>query len=243
MPRLALPLLSAPPLALAALGLALALAPAAARATDGPVLRPVQRGNDIALLLVSRAGTRVALDPFDVATPLEADLAVFTHSVHADQRTLPNVHAPRLEHVVETRAVKDVKVIGIAASHRGGPVDAAHPDHVIYRVEVDGFAIALLGCLGQERLTPEQLAALGQVDVAIVTADDGGFERLRMIDGALAKLEQLRPRAAIPTTHHADDEEALPTLARLGKVETRPELELRRAELGPGTTRVVKLAP
>jgi hypothetical protein len=219
-------------------------APAAqGTAAGAPVLRLVQRGNDIALLLVSRAGTRIALDPFDVVNPLEADLAVFTHDTHADLRTLPNVHAPRLVHVVETRTVKDVKVIGIAASHKGGPVDPARPDHVIYRVEVDGFVVALFGCLGQDRLTPEQLAALGPVDVAIVTADDGGFERLRMIDGALAKMEQLRPRAVVPTSHHADDEEALPTLSRLGKVETRPELALRREELAPGTTRIVKLAP
>jgi hypothetical protein len=216
---------------------------AAEPAAGRTVLRPVQRGNDLALLLVSRSGTAIALDPFDLQAPLTADLALFTHSVHADRRTLPNVKAPLLLHRVESRTVGDVKVTGIGASHRGGAVDAAAPDHVIYRVEVDGFVVALFGCLGQSSLTPEQLAALGPVDVAVITADNGGFERLQLVDGAFAMMQQLRPRIVVPRSHHADDEEALPTLAKLGSLETRSELVLRREELRDGATRVVSLVP
>jgi hypothetical protein len=211
-------------------------------AAAGPVIRQVQRGNDIALLLVAASGTTLALDPFDVASPVEADLAVFTTSTHADRRTLPNVRAPLLAHRVEVRTVGGVKVTGIAASHRGGTIDATAPDHVIYRIDVDGFVLALLGCLGQERLTPDQLAALGRVDVAILTADDGGFERLPLIERAFGLVQQLRPRAVVPLTHHADDEEALPRLGELGKVETAPELVLSREGLRDGAIRIVKLA-
>jgi L-ascorbate metabolism protein UlaG (beta-lactamase superfamily) len=195
------------------------------------------------MLLVSPGGKTIALDPFDVVNPLEADLAVFTHSIHADLRTAPNVHAPRLEYKVESRTVGDVKITGIPASHRGGAIDPVKPDHVIYRVEVDGFVIALLGCLGQEQLTPEQLAALGPVDVALLTADDGGFERLQLVEGAYRLVKQLRPRAVVPLSHHNDDEEALPRLGELGRLETAPALTLTRESLAAGAIRIVHLVP
>ncbi len=215
----------------------------AATPAAGPVIRPFQPGNEIAMMLTSTGGKTIALDPFDVVNPLHADLAIFTHSVHADRRTAPNVHAPRLDYTVETRTVGDVKITGIPASHKGGAVDPVKPDHVIYKVEVDGFVVAVFGCLGQDKLTPEQLKALGPVDVALITADNGGFERLQMVESTFAMMKQLAPRAVIPLTHHNDDEEALPRLGELGKVETVPELVLARESLKPGVTRIVHLVP
>lgn len=226
------------PLALVAPGRATAAPP-----PGHPVIRPFQRGNDIAMLLVTPGGKTIALDPFDVVNPLVADLALFTHSIHADTRTAPNVKAPRVDVQPGGRTVGDVKITGIPAAHRGGAIDPAHPDHVVYRVEVNGFVVALLGCLGQEQLTPEQLQALGPVDVALVTADDGGFERLQLVEGAYRLMKQLRPRVVIPLSHHNDDEEALPRLGELGPVEAAPELELTREALKPGATRIVHLVP
>jgi hypothetical protein len=207
------------------------------------VIRPFQRGNDIAMLLLSPGGKTIALDAFDVVNPLQADLAIFTNSVHADLRTAPNVKAPRLDFKVETRTVGDVKIVGIPASHRGGKIDPANPDQVIYRIEVDGFVVALFGCMAQEQLTPDQLKALGPVDVALITADNGGFERLQMVETTFAVMKQLGPRVVIPLSHHNDDEDALPRLGELGKVETRPELALTREGMKPGVIRIVHLVP
>jgi L-ascorbate metabolism protein UlaG (beta-lactamase superfamily) len=230
---------------------AIILSPVAARAeptrpapdaAGRTVIRKLARGNDIATVLVSRSGAVVALDPVDVVDGVQADLALVTHKLHADARTLGKSRVPMVVlHRLGPAAAGEVKVTAIAASHKGGPVDAAAPDHVLYRVDADGLVIALVGCLGQSSFTPEQLRALGEVDVALVTADRGGFELMDLVETSFALMTQLRPRIVVPLSHHADDEGALERLSELGKLETAPELALSRKDRGDGPMRVVNV--
>lgn len=234
-----LPLLAASALS----GAPAAAAPAVAGASSGKtVLRKIARGNDISTLLVSRTGTQVALDPMDLVDGLQADLGLITHKLHADpQHVVGRTQVPLIVHQLRSTSVGEVRVTAIAASHKGGAVDAAAPDHVIYRIDVDGLVVALLGCLGQKAFTPEQLQALDRVDVAVVTADRGGFEMQDMVETSLALMKQLRPRVVVPLTHHRDDEDALERLAELGEVETVPALAVSKEDLADGPMRVVNV--
>lgn len=205
------------------------------------MIRKISRGNDVSTLLVSKGGTVVALDPTDLVNGFQADLALVTHKLHADPRTLGKSTVPAIVHRLESRSLGDVQVTAIAASHKGGPVDPATPDHVIYRIETDGLVIALFACLGQESFTPGQLQALGEVDVALITADRGGFELQDLVEKSFELMKQLQPRIVVPLSHHADDEGALERLAELGKLQTVPELAVSRKDLGGGPVRVVNI--
>jgi L-ascorbate metabolism protein UlaG (beta-lactamase superfamily) len=96
----------------------------------------------------------------------------------------------------------DVSIKSIQGSHNSTPPPDQGTNY-IYIVDMGGLRIVHFGDLGQDSLTPEQLDAIGKVDVAIMqlanpyssmdTANKKGFNL----------MDQVKPRLIIPT--HIDE--------------------------------------
>lgn len=160
-------------------------------------------------VIISSKGTVIVADPAFMPQGTPADLVAATHP-HFDHYDDAFWRSPETKSAVkfnmkpvQERQVKDVKVIGIASTHRGDVIDKEVPDNVIYLYEVDGLRIAHMGDIGQEALTAEQLAQLGKVDVAIMQFNNG-FSRYSVENGKGFKLmEQLKPQVVISTHSNA----------------------------------------
>lgn len=226
--------------ALAAPALAAPGTPVLANTTGKTIVRRLALGNDNSMVIVSSKGTSVFLDPRN--TKLVPDAIAVTHDHHVDKAYLEAAKAAKaLVATPGTLKVKDVTITAIAASH--GPVPTkSPPDYVVLLVEVDGLRIAYLPCNAQKAFTPEQRAALGRVDVAMITAENETGGRTAKSFYALGK--SLEPKVVLTLTHHVTDYElALEDIADAGgKVETLPDpLVLDAASLKGGQERVVNL--
>src|SRR5512140_909044 len=199
---------------LALLLLSLSFAPAAgladgaaskllANGTGKTVIRKIVLGNDITVAVLSRSGTAVVADPWRMPPGVVPDAITVTYGPHLDKAYLEAARAAKAL-VVQTGSwkVKDFQITGVAAGHSKKPIDPSAPEVVIYVYEVDGLRIADLSCIVQPKLEPEQLKALGPIDVALITgeAEDQAFPSKAARDsGDLVK--QLGARIVIPLSH------------------------------------------
>jgi L-ascorbate metabolism protein UlaG (beta-lactamase superfamily) len=113
---------------------------------------------------------------------------------------IPNQQQPSWQPVIEVgeppngHSGHEVKVTSVAAWHddeEGGDRGA----NALFIIEVDGVRIVHCGDLGQMKLSQQQLAALGRVDVLLIPV--GG---IFTVDGPQAAqiIAQVRPRFAVP---------------------------------------------
>lgn len=95
--------------------------------------------------------------------------------------------------------VADFSIRGVSAQRH---LDAESDEQIatIYRIEVGEARIALIGNI-RERLSDDQLEALGVVDIAIVPVGGGGYT----LDATAAAktVRQIDPKVVIPV-HYAD---------------------------------------
>lgn len=180
--------------------------PLLTRNTTGKTVLRLMRSNTYhtGFVVISSQGTVVALDPAFAPKDMQADVLVATH-MHFDHydadlwRSPLNKSAVKLAARPGEKVVKDVKITGIASSHRGDPIDPLVPDNVLYVLDVDGLRIVHMGDCGQTSLSPEQLAQLGSVDV-LITQFENGFSKMKVADGkGFHLLEQIQPKMVIAT--------------------------------------------
>ncbi len=196
--------------------------------------------------LTSQAGTRVLCDPFDPkigypAPAVEADIVTTSHK-HSDHNYTQVVKGKFLQidspgrHVVD-----DVEITGFVTFHdeAGGK---QRGQNLIFRILMDGICILHCGDLGHP-LTPEQVKALGGVDVLLLPV--GGYYT---IDPAAATkvVQQLSPRMVIPMHYKTDSvdmpiapvEDFLRTQARVSRM-AQSTLEIALQDLPAETTTMV----
>jgi L-ascorbate metabolism protein UlaG (beta-lactamase superfamily) len=143
-----------------------------------------------------------------------------------------------------TWTVGDLHITAVAGAHTTAPVNEDRPAIVTYVYDVDGLRIAFFACNGQQQLEPVQAAALGRVDVALITVENGyGLSTAH----ARELMKQLGARIVVPLSHHAGDmeynNELMAELAG-GKLETvNGELALTRDDLPASGQRVIHIAP
>jgi L-ascorbate metabolism protein UlaG (beta-lactamase superfamily) len=127
---------------------------------------------------------------------VEADLLLVTHE-HRDHNAVQAVGGdPHLvRSLAGTFADTPVgEVVGVASEH--DPEAGTRRGHnVMFRFALGGVTFAHLGDLGQAALRPEQVAALGTVDVLLVPVGGGPT-----IGGAASAhaVRTLRPRLVLP---------------------------------------------
>lgn len=143
-------------------------------------------------------GINLATDPFDKSIGLkvpnfEADIVTVSHG-HHDHNNIKALRGnPFVVDSPGEYEIKKVMIQGIASKHddQGG---AERGDNIIYRIEIDGIAIAHLGDLGHA-LSDEQLDKLDGVDILLIPV--GGKYT---IDAKKAGevVSQIEPRIIIP---------------------------------------------
>lgn len=148
--------------------------------------------------LTSSDGVRVLTDPFDpsVGYPVpavEADIVTNSHQ-HSDHNYNQAVKGDfKLIDRAGQYSEKGVDIVGVDTFHdeAGG---SKRGKNLVFRFTIDGLNVVHCGDLGHP-LTPEQVKAIGAVDVLIVPV--GGFYT---IDAQTAKgvVEALKPNLTIP---------------------------------------------
>jgi hypothetical protein len=213
--------------------------------TGKTVIRKVVLGNDETIAVISRSGTAAVNDPYGMPAGLIPDFVAVTHDHHLDK-----AYAEQTKGVKSNMqqpgswTVGDLAITAVAGSHSVAPVRKERPDIVTYLYEVDGLRIAFFACNGQQQLEPQQLAALGKVDVALITLENGaGLSTAHARD----LMKQLAPRVIVPLSHHAGDMEYnMDLMAELvgGKYDTvEGELALDPADLKGKPLRMIHILP
>jgi L-ascorbate metabolism protein UlaG (beta-lactamase superfamily) len=198
-----------------------------------------------------RGDRRVAIDPFGAlgeqlasrgivfAYPpvagVEAELLLITHD-HRDHNEMGAVGgSPVILRAPGTYESPVGTVVGVASEH-DDVAGTARGANTIFRFAVDDVAFCHLGDLGQASLRPEQVRAIGEVDVLFVPAGGGptvGGE------AAAEVVRTLRPRLVVPMHYRTEGATFLDPpdtfLEALGaRVERLPDSELE-VELLLGT--------
>lgn len=159
--------------------------------------------------LFSPQGTRILIDIANegmLSSPAtEKDILLTTHG-HTDHVCgLFNVHkGPRLQAAGELR-VNDVAIQCIPSAHVPGDVMTdTKSTNFLFIIEIAGLRIAHFGDIGQNELTPNQLKALGRVDVALMQlAND--FSIMDIVNlKAFNLMDQVKPKLVITTHNNID---------------------------------------
>ena len=191
-------------------------------------------------VVTSPLGVRVFLDVVSVPDDLQQalddprSLFVVTHR-HPDHLAYTLAHRFQGGSLISEEGrleSGDVKVEVVKSSHLDDQVDGTN--HIVV-VDVAGVRIAHFGDCGQERLTPEQVARIGRVDLMV-----GQFENLYADADVLNRkgfkiVEQVSPTLLVPT--HIVGAAAVKLLAEGGRAVEQTEksvLALTPAVLAKG---------
>jgi L-ascorbate metabolism protein UlaG (beta-lactamase superfamily) len=156
--------------------------------------------------LIGSNGRRILIDianPGLLTSPAtDKDILLTTHfhSDHYSKRYVDSFPGQKL--TVETGEIQlpDVSIRGIASAHNAAdPLQPKDGTNYIYIIDMAGLRIVHFGDIGQETLTPEQLAALGQVDVAL-TQFENSYSAMDTTNMKGFKLmDQVKPHIVIQT--------------------------------------------
>lgn len=154
--------------------------------------------------LTSESNVVVAIDPFDgsflnypIPQDVKADILLVTHE-HKDHNNVAIIKGDplilRSERGVGKQEKNGVRLRGINAWHdeKDGK-DRGHD--TMFTIEMDGVRFCHVGDLGQSKLTDEQLARIGAVDVLFLPA--GGHFTTEPKD-LRPLIDQIKPRVVIP---------------------------------------------
>lgn len=156
--------------------------------------------------LIGSKGTRVLIDVWDPsrlsrpATQNDILLTTHTHLDHVNTDFLSDFKGKQLFVRIGEITTADVNIQGLASAHTDGdPFLSENGTNYIYIVNMDDLQIAHFGDIGQETLTPKQLAALGKVDVAVTQFVNEVSQMSVYNKKGFNLMAQLKPRLIIPT--------------------------------------------
>ncbi|MBI1984994.1 MAG: MBL fold metallo-hydrolase [Candidatus Wildermuthbacteria bacterium] len=146
---------------------------------------------------------KIVIDPYEEAiglrlSPLEADILLITHA-HLDHDNKKAVKGDPF--VIANPGEYEVKgafIQGIASFH-DETQGKERGMNTMYLLEVEDMKICHLGDLGQKELTPDQLNAIGDVDVLMIPV--GGVYTIGAKE-ASSIVSQIEPKIVIPM-HYA----------------------------------------
>jgi L-ascorbate metabolism protein UlaG (beta-lactamase superfamily) len=163
-------------------------------------------------------GTRIIVDPFDIDPKLfaarglkfayppisnvQADLVLISHE-HFDHNAAKAVGgSPTVIREPGNFQVADIPIRAVAGEHdrEGGRVRGSN---LLLRWEMDGISLCHCGDFGQVALRPEQIEALGRIDILFVPVG-GDPQKGPTVDAEGAKriIEVLTPHLVFPM-HYA----------------------------------------
>lgn len=192
----------------------------------------------------------IVIDPFSDSIGLKppsltADILLVTHQ-HPDHNNVKAVKGtPFLIEGPGEYEVKGVFVQGIVASH-GAWQKEELGKNTIYTIEAEDIRLCHLGDLNQKELSPEQLEAIGGIDILMIPV--GGTYT---IDGSTAQkiVNQIEPKIVIPMHYKLpllnvklDGVEGFLKVMGQEATEPQPSLKIKKQNL-PTETKIVVLKP
>lgn len=168
--------------------------------------------------LVSPQGIRVLIDVYDPnllsTSATDKDILLTTHG-HSDHVSalVNSFTGPSLYIKAGDLKVGDVTIKGIPSSHfEDNTYLPEKGSNYIFIIDMGGMRIAHFGDIGQEALTPEQLAALGTVDIAL-TQLANNFSVMDIVNlKGFNLMAQLKPKMIIPCHDDIDTAKHAATL-------------------------------
>jgi L-ascorbate metabolism protein UlaG (beta-lactamase superfamily) len=190
----------------------------------------------------------IVIDPFSPdyglkLPPLTAEILLISHD-HADHSNVKAVKGkPFLIDGPGEYEVKSVFIRGISGSH-GSFQKKELGKITIYTLEIEGVRLCHLSDLGQKELSPEQIEAIGEVDILMVPV--GGSYTIDG-EGAQKVVNQIEPKIVIPMHYKLsklkvklDGVETF--LKAMGQEEIEPQSVLKIKKQGlPAETKIVVL--
>lgn len=140
----------------------------------------------------------VIIDPFDKKIGLtpprgKADIVLSSHN-HYDHNNIDGFENAFIVNAPGEYEIKNVIIKGVLSFHDDAN-GREQGTNTIYTIAIEGIKICHLGDLGQKELMPEQVDAIGNID--ILMAPIGG-ECTLDADGAKKVINQIEPRIVIP---------------------------------------------
>lgn len=197
--------------------------------------------------LVAPSGRRVLIDVWDPASitaPVTANDILLTTHGHSDHyvpdfaNSFPGQKITISEGQID---LPDVKITAVAAAHDDGMaiVPTGGSDY-IFVIDMEGIRVAHFGDLGQSKLTDEQLAKIGRVDVAISQLANSFSTMNATNKKGFNQMAQVKPLIFIPT--HVDSDTAKIAATTWKATYSTDPITLTKSRL-PSETTVVFMGP
>lgn len=152
----------------------------------------------------------VVIDPFDKKIGLnpprgKADIVLSTHN-HNDHDNVGSFEESFVINTPGEYEIKGVAIRGVSSFHdnENGKKNGLN---TIYNMEIEGIKVCHLGDLGQKELLPDQVDAIGDVDILMIPIGgeyslDG--EKMTVLDADSIKkiINQIEPRIVVPMHYH-----------------------------------------
>jgi len=190
----------------------------------------------------------IIIDPYDESIGLklprkmESDIALVTHDHYDHNNVKKIVNNPFLIAGPGEYDVKGIFVQGIGSFH-----NEKKERNTIYKLEAEGIRLCHLGDLGQKELTPEQLEAVGDVDILMIPI--GG---VYTIDGKEATkiMAQIEPKIIIPMHYKLpglkiklDSLDLFLRALGIKSLEKMPKLSVKAKDLPKEEVKIMVLEP
>ena len=197
--------------------------------------------------------TLILIDPFSeeigLRLPkLRADILLVTH-LHHDHNNIKGVEGePFLIQGPGEYEVKKVFVQGISSWH-DDKLGRERGPNTIYTIEAEDLKLCHLGDLGQKELTPEQLEAIGDVDILMIPI--GGVYTISAKEG-IRVMSQIESRIIIPMHYQIPKLKTETKLDGLDKflkamgirsLEPINKLSIKSKDISPEEAKIVVLTP
>jgi L-ascorbate metabolism protein UlaG (beta-lactamase superfamily) len=187
--------------------------------------------------VISPKGVRIFIDVYNhelLTGPAKVKdilLTTHLHTDHLDDTFYPGFPGEQLFFKTGKIVRDDVVITSIPASHGTiyGTFDPQNPSNYFFLIETGGLRIAHLGGMGQEKFLPEQLTALGKID--LVMAPFSGTSTGMNVSGkkGFNLMQELKPRLIIPTHNGLEEAKYMAALWKCSY--TEGPLRLGRSKL------------
>ncbi len=153
-------------------------------------------------IITSIGGENVVVDPTEMPQKSvcninpAAILCTHEHFDHTDVPFTDSYDIPKILYEKGDIRTKDFRIYSIASSHYNDTIDNSN---FLIVFEVDGLRIVHMGDIGQNKLTEEQLEAIGKIDIAFMQFENNYSDMSVSNRKGFTIIEQLNPKIIIPT--------------------------------------------
>jgi hypothetical protein len=161
--------------------------------------------------LISSAGRRILIDVTNktlLSKPATADDILLTthgHPDHYDAAFVDSFPGKKITFTEGTLSADGISIVSIPAAHDEGlTITPTGSSDYIFVIDFAGFRIGHFGDLGQNKISDEQMAKIGKIDIAFSQL----YNTFSSMDGINKKgfnqMTQVKPLIFVPTHFNID---------------------------------------